>query len=467
MTDSCQLDVVLALGRPTFDLDSARPLVAAAIEAADPTMVVAGSGEILQTPAEVVSAMETIPPRARRLVILFASFADSRLAAAAVDHFEELSDIVLWSLPEQWTGGRLLRNSLCGANLAAYRLVSDGHPVATLHENPGPAALRSIEKAVIRSRRPVRSSFVPQQQELHDDEQLLVAAAIEQVRETNIGIIGEAPPGFEPCEADMAALPEDVSLEQVSLGQLFDAAQRPLSVTDGGDVSRLRDLSGNDLIERKAIEDVVALRNGAEQLVDRQGWNALAIRCWPECFDEWGGAACVSMALLNERGIPAACEADVFGALSMRLMQTLSGSPTFLADLVDADLDSDRIALWHCGVAPRSMADPNGTVRVRLHPNRRLPVVFDFGLAEGPVTIARISQTGGTARIVVGEGRIVAGQPFEGTSAVVQLATSATTLLSRVFEEGLEHHFVLASGHQQRLVEAVACELGLPVVHLT
>lgn len=113
------------------------------------------------------------------------------------------------------------------------------------------------------------------------------------------------------------------------------------------------------------------------------------------------------------------------------------------------------------------MADPDGTVRVQLHPNRRVPLVFDFGLAQGPVTIARISQAGGSARIVVGEGRIVTGQPFEGTSAVVQLRSSARTLLSRLFEEGLEHHFVLASGHHARLVEAVASELRLPLVHLT
>jgi hypothetical protein len=467
MMEQADRDVMVIVGRPTFDLDSARPLIAAAVEAADPTTIVAGDGQILQTPEQVVSAMGPISSEVRSLIILFASFADSRLAAAAVGHFDEISDIVLWSLPEQWTGGRLLRNSLCGANLAAYRLVSDGHAVATLHERPGPASQRSLENAIIRSHRTVQPSFVPSLPDLGDEQHSLVAAAVDELRNTNIGVIGDPPPGFEPCVADEERLPADASLSRASLGQLFDAAERPLSVADDLEVSRLRDLSGNESIERTAIEHSVALAGGAERLIERRGWNAVAVRCWPECFDEWGGAACASMALLNERGIPAACEADALGALSMRLMQTLSGAPTFLADLVDAELDRDQVVFWHCGVAPRSMADPDGTVRVQLHPNRRVPLVFDFGLAQGPVTIARISQAGGSARIVVGEGRIVTGQPFEGTSAVVQLRSSARTLLSRLFEEGLEHHFVLASGHHARLVEAVASELRLPLVHLT
>jgi len=411
--------------------------------------------------------VEPITSEVGSLVILFASFADSRLAAAAVDHFDRISDIVLWSLPEQWTGGRLLRNSLCGANLAAYRIVSDGGAVAMLHERPSPATQRSIENAVIRSRRHVQPSFIPSPRTLAGEEEALVAIAVEQLHNTRIGIIGDPPPGFEPCEVDQEKLPADASVSRATLGQLFESAERPLSVTDNEEVSDLRDLAGNESLERAAIEHSVALRSGAERLIERRGWNAVAVRCWPECFDDWGGAACATMALLNERGIPAACEADALGALSMRLMQTLSGTPTFLADLVDAELDSDQVAFWHCGVAPRSLADPEGSVRVQLHPNRRVPLVFDFGLAPGPVTIARISQTAGTARIVVGEGRILAGQPFEGTSAVVQLKTSARTLLSRVFEEGLEHHFVLASGHHQHLVEAVASQLQLPVVYLT
>ncbi len=467
MIDLTEPDVLVVIGRPTFDLESAAPLVSEAIRSSDPTTVLVGDGRILQSPEEVESAMTSVPSTAGTLVILFASFADSRLGAAAVDHFDAVANVVLWSLPEEWTGGRLRRNSLCGANLLAYRLVGEGRDVAAIHELPGAATQRSLEQAIIRARGRRTTIRLPSTDELTESEQALVSAAVDELHRSRIGVIGDPPDGFEPCEAEVSALPEGAVAGRVPLGRLFATAGRPLSMADDPEISQLRDLAGNESIERAAVEQTVALHRGAERLAEREGWNALAIRCWPECFDEWGGAACAAMAMLNEQGIPAACEADIFGALSMRMMQRLAGTPTFLADLVDAELDGDRVAFWHCGVAPRTLADPNGTVRVALHPNRQVPAVFDFGLAPGPVTIARLSQGPHGLRMVVGQGRIVDGQPFQGTSCVVQLPTSARSLLSTVLGDGLEHHFVLAPGHHRRIVEAVAAELSIPVVCLT
>ncbi len=467
MIDHRDPDVLVIVGRPTFDLESAAPLVSEALAWSDPATVLVGNGRILQSPEEVESAMSSVPSTARTLVVLFASFTDSRLGAAAVDHFDTVANVVLWSLPEEWTGGRLRRNSLCGANLLAYRLVREGREVAAIHELPSAATQRSLEQAVIRENGRRSATSLPSNAELTEPERALVSAVVDDLHRSRIGVIGDPPDGFEPCEAEESALPEGAVAGRVPLGRLFATAGRPLSVADDAEVSQLRDLAGNESIERAAIEQTVAFHRGAERLADREGWNALAIRCWPECFDEWGGAVCAAMALLNEQGIPAACEADIFGALSMRMMQRVAGAPTFLADLVDVELDGDRVAFWHCGVAPRTLADPSGVVRVALHPNRQVPAVFDFGLAPGPVTIARLSQTPQGLRMVVGQGRIEEGQPFQGTSCVVQLPTSARSLLSTLLGDGLEHHFVLAPGHHRRIVEAVAAELSIPMVCLT
>lgn len=460
-------DVLVVVGRPTFDLVSARPLVDAAIAALDVNTVVVGSGATLQSPDEVTAAIEALPLTARHLLVLFASFTDSRLAAAAVDHFDFIDDIVLWSLPEAWTGQRLRRNSLCGANLAAHRLVAEGHPVAGLHEAPGPATERSIERAIVRARSRAVRHRVADPGSLSSTELRIAEEAVASLQSTRLGIVGAAPDGFEPCEAAQLAVPEGVTLERTTVDALFEASARPLSLTDEHIVTELRDMAGNDVLPREAVEHSVALQSGAERLAERHEWNALAIRCWPECFDQWHGAACAAMALLNEHGLPAACEADALGALSMRLMQSLSGEPTFLADLVEIDTIGDRVAFWHCGVAPRTMADPDGGVRVALHSNRQQPLVFDFALAEAPVTILRISKARGVVALAVGEGRLTGEQPFEGTSGVVQLTSSAQSLIDTVIEEGLEHHMVLAVGHHQRMVEAVAAELELPVIQLT
>lgn len=466
-----EADVLVVIGRPTFDLPSAAVSIDAAVAASDPTTVIVADGEILLTPEQVSEAMLHVPSVARSLILLFASFADSRLAAAGVDHFDHVDHVVLWSLPEQWRGGRLLRNSLCGANLAAHRLRRDGHDVVNVHEEPGPASQRSIERRIIecagRHRRPTFLDDVDEHRGLDGVEAASVARALDDLRSTRLGVFGDPPDGFEPCEVDADLLPAGVCVEREDLCGLFEAAERPLAVADEAIVSELRDLPGSETMLRSDVERSVGLQRGAARVAERRSWNALAIRCWPECFDEFGGAACAAMAGLNDDGLPAACEADVFGALSMRLMQSLAGRPAFLADLVDVDVANDRLAFWHCGVAPPSLADPEGGVRLEQHPNRQVPLVYDFGIVRGPITIARLSQGPDSLRLVVGEGHVIDGQPFVGTSCVMQLATSARSALDVVFDHGLEHHFALVPGHYRRLVEHVAADLGASVIRIS
>ena len=54
---------------------------------------------------------------------------------------------------------------------------------------------------------------------------------------------------------------------------------------------------------------------------------ALASRCWPDFFTAYGTPVCAVLSLLNDDGVAAACEADVYGALSMWTGMQLSGSP--------------------------------------------------------------------------------------------------------------------------------------------
>lgn len=462
-------DLVVVVGRPTFDLASASDAIARLVAACDATTIVAANGAVLDSPAAVADALQHAPGRVRRLIVLFASFADSRLAAEAVDRVRDIGTIVLWSLPEEWTGGRLRRNSLCGANLAAYRLVREGHEVVSVHTDPVGPVDESIDRALT-ARDHADVPVASWRTEVSDAERRAAEAAVDTLAATRLGVIGSPPDGFEPCEVDR--VPSSVVVEHVELDALFTAARSgnlspAEQVVTQHTFDEILDLAGTDAVRLADIDATVALDAGAERLAGRRGWNALAIRCWPECFGEWGGAACAAMAEMNDHGLPAACEADALGALTMRLAQSIAGRPAFLADLVDADPMTNRLAFWHCGVAPRSLAADPGEVAVALHPNRHAPLVFDFGLAEGPVTIVRLSNGPEGLRLVVGEGTITGEQPFSGTSCAVETATPVGSLLTTVFAVGLEHHVALIPGHHQRVVEAVGDQLGIPVIALT
>ena len=173
------------------------------------------------------------------------------------------------------------------------------------------------------------------------------------------------------------------------------------------------------------------------------------------------------MAMTSQGGVPCACEADVCGAVTSLLLQAITDAPPFMADLVDVDREGDSAVVWHCGLAPVSMADPDQKPRAGIHSNRRMPLLGEFALAPGRVTLARLSQSRGLLRLVVAGGEMLkAPQSFSGTSGVIRFDRPAGEVLDRILEEGIEHHYSLAYGDCRATLRAVAERLSLPLLEL-
>jgi L-fucose isomerase-like protein len=207
----------------------------------------------------------------------------------------------------------------------------------------------------------------------------------------------------------------------------------------------------------------VALRDmAATQQID-----GFAVRCWPEFFTDMGCASCGAMSILSDSMIPCSCEADVNGTITQFILQTLSGEPAFGTDIVSVDQDTDSLVVWHCGLAPLSMADPQTQPGVTIHSNRKLPLLMEFPLKPGRVTIARLSEATGSYRLVIGSGDIVRGdKPFSGTCGLLHFERPAAQVLDNILSEGLEHHISLTYGDHRPALLALAHMLDLPVLML-
>ena len=85
----------------------------------------------------------------------------------------------------------------------------------------------------------------------------------------------------------------------------------------------------------------------------------MAVRCWPEFFTDLGCSACGAMSLLSDAMTPCSCEADVNGAITQLILQ-LDQWRAGIRQLTwsTIDIEADEAVLWHCGLAPLSMADP-------------------------------------------------------------------------------------------------------------
>jgi L-fucose isomerase-like protein len=454
----------VAIARPTFDVPFASELANAAFDSLVASgMDVVGRADLAMSDADVSAMSEAWTGRTiEALVVVQASFADSTLAAAAAHTTD--APIVLWGAPEPRTGNRLRRNSLCGINLAAFRLANDGRDYRYVYADPSDPGLAEMLDAAL-SNPLVRLGMSAPARVRSGPAGDIVA----RLSGSRIGVIGRHPDGFEPCGFDAARTVEatGVSIEQITLDELFDVAGsipehtlEPIVV----DLEARMDLGEFD---HASIEPSVRLHAGLEAICKEKGWDAVATRCWPECFTEFGGAACTAQGLLTSLGTPAQCEADAYGAITALMLQRAAGSVAFTADLVDLDPATSTAVVWHCGLAPFEMAAPDVRPSGTVHSNRKLPLVSEFALTPGVVTIARLSQSRGVIRLALGRAEMLdEPRPFSGTAGTLRFERPASDVLDTIMSEGLEHHYGIVYGDVVEELRSVAAELGLEVIGL-
>lgn len=435
------------IARTTFDIPLAREMAAQVRARLDQTgFTITGPDSLVTTLDEAQAAADQLvgnPPHL--LLVLQATFADSTMVMELARQVDV--PLLLWAIPEAHTGGRLRLNSLCGINLAGHALTRAHYNYDTIYAPPNDEAALEKIMAMARAGRVKR-----------------------RLQQTRLGRVGRHPDGFETCAFDAAALNKTLGLEvvQFDLPEFFaqvKAADASEVDTVAGALGRqVKNLAELDPVAtRGTLSTYVTLRHIARQ----QQIDGFAMRCWPEFFTELGCAACGAMSMMSNDQTPCSCEADVNGTITQLILQWLSGEPAFGSDLVSVDEERDAIVLWHCGLAPQSMADPAAEQRGILHTNRQMPLLLEFPLKPGPVTIARLSQATGNFRLVVGRGHMLQAPPsFSGTSGVLHFDRPARDVLDTILSQGLEHHLTITYGDHTPALTALARMLDIPVLHL-
>jgi L-fucose isomerase-like protein len=288
---------------------------------------------------------------------------------------------------------------------------------------------------------------------------------------TKIAVIGEHPDGFHTCSFDSNKLMDitGVTVKQIELPELFNEADKITIDTVVEARSQLDlQINGLDQVEQDPLEKSIRILSALRRKAEKEGYKGFSIRCWPEFFTEYGCAACGAMGMLNSEGIASGCEADVYGTISTLILNWLGGENSFIADLVDIDTGDDTGVFWHCGLAPLNMADPDAPIEAGIHSNRKKPLVNEFALKPGEVTLFRLSQSRNLTKMVVGRGTMLkAPKSFSGTSGVIRFNKPASQVLDTVIREGLEHHYAISYSNVEKTIRILARQLNLPVLELT
>jgi len=439
----------IPVGVPTFHLESAQVLFEQSVNLLGNLCDnVAAPSEMLLSIDKLNAFLDTINPDL--LVVQNITFANAQYMSEILRRFKN-APILLWTLREPVIdGGRLRLNSLTGAYSAAN---------------------------TIKQFRKEEFSYIfgsPEEEKVVNKISSVINAArlVADMKNLKLAAIGHTPQGFGFGRAmDVEMLDKfGVRLDSIEARELIDKAK---AFTDD-DVREYVDrassaMVGLDATPEKNRLDFARLFKAYEEYVVQNNIGAVASRCWPDFFVSFGTPVCAVLAMLNDMGVYAACEADTYGALSMYMGGQLSGNPAFFGDPVSMDEQENTITFWHCGTAACSLARQDTGACVGVHCNRKIGPTLEFGCKEYPkVTIFRVGKNAeGRFRFFIATGEALdKPKQFLGTSVVVKIDSSAEEIVNKTVLEGFEPHYAVIYGDVAETLETVGKMLDIEVFRM-
>nr|WP_234946581.1 MULTISPECIES: hypothetical protein [Bacillaceae] len=412
------------IGRKTFDLEAGEAYRLQSSEWLNATCAKVIEPNGILTSVEELEAFLQEAKHEKIDTILYQSvtFADGEFMVEILKHRKE--PVIVWSVREPSVGGRLRLNSLTGGNSTSNVLRNHNHTFAFVFGNPD-------------------------EQKLQDKltKQLKVSRVLAQLNELTIGVVGEHPPGFFFSDTNEQELKEalGVNLYKMDLQTAFkECVELPkeewLPAIERAE-QQVIGLNRSD----ETVTKFAQFSTYVKKHIEAHDIQAIAVRCWPDFFNDLGAAACSTLSQFTEDGVVSSCESDIHGSVSMFVLQQLSGGKApYLGDLVHVNEENNSVVFWHCGAGAYSLAREETGATAGVHPNRKLGFTMDFGLKAGGVTIFRVSHTPEGYRLLIMKGEALdSPQHFQGTSVEVALQKDVTETLYEVMNEGFEPHFAL------------------------
>ena len=441
--------VYIPVGVPTFHLESAQDQFERSIR------LLRGIDENFVVPGEMLLSLDKLRDYMQGLqpdLIVFQNltFANAAYMSEVLRRFD--CPVLLWTLREPVIdGGRLRLNSLTGAYSAANTLRAfDYRPFSYVFGAPEEEETVAAVKASVAA-----------------------ARVKKEMRSLKMAAVGHTPQGFGFGRALDSELMNTfgVELEAVEARELIDEAKKLAdSELDSAIAETEKVTAGLGKTPENNIRDHARLLEAYRSYIKNHNIGALASRCWPDFFTAFGTPVCTVLSMLNDEGVAAACEADIYGALSMWIGMQLSHEPVFFGDPVSLDEGENTVTFWHCGAAACSLARHDTGAVVGVHPNRKIGPAMDFGCEAFPeATIFRVGrEPDGTFRFFIAEGEALdKPKQFIGTSIVVRTFSDSRALVERSVLDGFEPHFVVIKGLHARTLETLAEMYGFEVCRYT
>ena len=322
-----------------------------------------------------------------------------------------------------------------------------------------------------------------------------IARAVIGVKNLKIITFGPRPQDFFACNAPIKGLYDlGVEVEENSELDLLVSYREHAGDARIGDVCKdMADelgVAGNnypDLLPKMAQFELTLL-DWAEKHKGAREYVAFADKCWPAFPKKFGFEPCYVNSRLASRGIPVACEVDIYGALSEYIGACVSGDAVTLLDInnsvpkkmweekikgvYDYSL-TDTFMGFHCGNTPSCKMCADRAVKYQLIQHRLLEPEgsepdFTRGTLEGDINASDITfyrlqcDSEGILRAYIAQGEVL---PVTTTSfggiGVFAIPEMGRFYRHVLIEKRFPHHGAVAFGHYGRPLFEIFKFLGV------
>ena len=319
-----------------------------------------------------------------------------------------------------------------------------------------------------------------------------VARIILGLAKLKIFSFGPRPQDFLACNAPIKPL-YDIGVEvmensELDLYDIFRKAEGDAKVkTVAADMGRELG-AGNTYpdILLKLAQFEVALLRFMEKNLGASKYGVFADKCWPAFESYFGFVPCYVNSRLAARGIPVACEVDIYGALSEYICTCATELPATLLDInntVPYDMiagakkalkghkPTDLFMGFHCGNTPAPcMLDPAMRYQLIMHrlmePGKDPNVTrgtLEGRIRTGEVTIFRLQSTADAVlRSYMAEGEVLDIDPKSfGGIGVIGILEMGRFYRHVLIEKRFPHHTAVAFAPVGKTLWAAMRMLGV------
>ena len=321
-----------------------------------------------------------------------------------------------------------------------------------------------------------------------------IARAVIGVKDLKIITFGPRPQDFFACNAPIRGLYE-LGVEVEENSELDLLVSYKAHAGDGripAVMEEMRSEMGErvypDLLERMAQFELTLL-DWADQHKGARKYVAFADKCWPAFPSQFGFEPCYVNSRLVTRGIPVACEVDIYGALSEYIGMCVSGDTVTLLDINNSVPQSmydekiqgrynaysltDTFMGFHCGNTPSCKMCADRAVKYQLIQHRVLEPAgsepdISRGTLEGDIAASDITfyrlqcDSNGDLRSYIAQGEVldVPTGSFGGIG-VFAIPEMGRFYRHVLIQKGYPHHGAVAFAHVGKYLYEVFKFLGV------